>query len=334
MLRSPLANCVPAFGRHGSYPLRLGWLAKAHSAVRDDPLVFSHPDAPVVLGVGKSMVRAIRFWSRAFGLTHDGDRSVGGRLATVTERGWWLMDEDQGADPYLEDRATLWLLHWWLLTARPCHVPTFRFLFGHWWMTRFTRGELRLAVQRAAVATGWRQPSKSLITRDITALTAMYACHRPPGGRITTPDLEELLSNPFRQLGLLDTDPDHAGMQGQLTASRGSDLMIHRHQGTTAPQPILACACLEHAHATGVHGPGSITLARLHTDPLGPGRLMLTDHNALYTALTWAANHPLAGHIAISESAVGEDLLTFDAPPLALAKQLLADYYHHPDGPT
>ena len=72
------------------------------------------------LGVGKNMVNAMRYWSKAFKLTQEhahGDPSTGARLAAPTWRARWLLDEN-GADPYLEDTGSLWLLHWWLLSAR------------------------------------------------------------------------------------------------------------------------------------------------------------------------------------------------------------------------
>ena len=329
----PLSHCVPDFGRHGSYPPRIGWLPKVHAAVRADPLVFSRPQAPVVLGVGSSMVRAMRFWSQAFGLIGLGPRRAGGRPAVATRRAAWLLDEEVGADAYLEHVGTLWLLHWWLLSTRPCHLPTFRFLFGQWWRVRFTRSGLREAVQSAAVASGWSKPSQALIARDITALTAMYAApRRPPGGgRLPAAELEDVLTSPFRQLELRDVDPDHHQTAGR-SVSRGG-LLVHRHRGNTAPRAILACACLEHASAQGAEGPGSIALARLHTDPTGPGRLMLADYRALRAALSWAESGPLSGHLAITESSLGEEILSFDAPPRALADRLLATYYRLPDGP-
>ena len=52
------------------------------------------------------MVASIRFWLRAFGIT-DND--------VLTELGNYLFDENKGKDKYLEDIATLWLLHFSLV---------------------------------------------------------------------------------------------------------------------------------------------------------------------------------------------------------------------------
>ena len=50
----------PIFARHETFHPRFGWLKKGFDKADDDNLVFSKESAPVVLGVGKNMVKAIR----------------------------------------------------------------------------------------------------------------------------------------------------------------------------------------------------------------------------------------------------------------------------------
>ena len=64
--------------------------------------ISNSPDAVITLGVGKNMVASIRFWLRAFGVTENDKK---------TKLGDYLFDESKGKDKYLEDIATLWLLH-------------------------------------------------------------------------------------------------------------------------------------------------------------------------------------------------------------------------------
>lgn len=89
------------FSGHESFPCKSLWLKKGYDFVanKND---FNSPDAVITLGVGKNMVASIRFWLRAFGIT-DND--------ALTELGNYLFDESKGKDKYLEDIATLWLLH-------------------------------------------------------------------------------------------------------------------------------------------------------------------------------------------------------------------------------
>ncbi len=56
----------PIFANHETFHPRFGWLKKGFDAAKKNPDIFSQDDAPVRLGVGKNMVRAIRYWSSAF----------------------------------------------------------------------------------------------------------------------------------------------------------------------------------------------------------------------------------------------------------------------------
>ncbi len=62
----------------------------------------------VKLGVGKNMVSAIRFWLRAFGLT---------KSDTPEPIAAYILNTNNGRDPYVEDSNTIWLLHFLLVTT-------------------------------------------------------------------------------------------------------------------------------------------------------------------------------------------------------------------------
>lgn len=93
------------FARHETFHPRFGWLKKGYDAAKKDREVFLRDDATVILGVGKNMVRSIRYWCRAYKILQDD---------VPTSFGEKLLG-DEGWDPFLEDPASLWLLHWQLL---------------------------------------------------------------------------------------------------------------------------------------------------------------------------------------------------------------------------
>ncbi|MFF9076247.1 DUF4007 family protein [Streptomyces sp. NPDC014872] len=325
MSEGPLDTCLPRFARHGSYPPKWGWLPKVHAAVGQDPQAFSRPEAPVLFAVGSSMVPAMRFWALAFGLIEPVD---GGRAPTryaATERGRWLLDEDDGADPWLEEPGTLWLLHWWLLSAHPCHVPTFWHLFAGWGMSLFSRAELRASVQRAADRSGWRVPSDNVVDRDLTALLAMYA---PP----TTEDaprasIEEILSSPFRQLNILTFDDAPGVPAFRAAAVRGRQIRLQRNRPDGAPAAILTYACLDYARSAGHQSPGTMSLAALASAPGGPGRLLLANEPVLRRAVERTAR-TLGSDLSVVDSAVdGQTLLSFGDEPRVLAERVLTSHY-------
>ena len=97
------------FARHETFHPRFGWLKKGFARASTDPEVFLRDDATVRLGVGKNMVRSIRYWCAAFKLL-ESDRPTDFGNQLLGSMGW---------DSYLEDPASLWLLHWKLL-ENPC----------------------------------------------------------------------------------------------------------------------------------------------------------------------------------------------------------------------
>ena len=80
----------------------------------EDPTIFSSENASVTLGVGKNMVSSIRHWCNVARLI-KADSHQRGRLVP-TELGKSIFDDKDGFDPYLDDPATLWLIHWQIST--------------------------------------------------------------------------------------------------------------------------------------------------------------------------------------------------------------------------
>lgn len=95
-----------SFSGHDSFQCRQLWLKKGYDYVQEGKN-FNDDDAVVQLGVGKNMVSSIRFWMKAFNVIDNKD--------IPTEFGKRLFDDENGYDPFLEDEASLWLLHYQLV---------------------------------------------------------------------------------------------------------------------------------------------------------------------------------------------------------------------------
>ena len=80
-----LEAAEPIFARHETFHPRYGWFRKAYAAVGSDPRMFARDDAPIQLGVGKNMVRAIRFWGTAAKLIEASPGSRRGRSASMVQ---------------------------------------------------------------------------------------------------------------------------------------------------------------------------------------------------------------------------------------------------------
>lgn len=107
-----------SFSGHDSFQCRLLWLKKGYDYLLAEHS-FAADDAPVRLGVGNNMVRSIRYWLRAFGLTNEQDQLI---------EPAHLVFGANGFDPFLEDQATLWLLHYQLVKTR--HASAYWIIFN------------------------------------------------------------------------------------------------------------------------------------------------------------------------------------------------------------
>lgn len=126
-------NAIPTPYRisgHESFPCRYTWLPKAVRGLQEDPRLFADGDdgAMVTLGLGKNMVRSVRFWSQAAGVAALAGRGVGHAL---TDFGIAVFG-DGGFDPFLEDIRTLWLIHWNLSTDIGSPLLAWDFLLNRW----------------------------------------------------------------------------------------------------------------------------------------------------------------------------------------------------------
>src|SRR5436309_2723458 len=101
------------FSGHETFAFRQGWMKKGVDAVGRDADVFNADEAMTTLGVGKNMVRSIRHWCLAAGVIEEYQPDSASRRTSLrqTQLGLSLF-ADEGWDPYLEDPATSWLLHW------------------------------------------------------------------------------------------------------------------------------------------------------------------------------------------------------------------------------
>lgn len=95
--------------KHGSFYLRSGWGTKIIEAVNEDPMIFSPANEPAAvdnIGLGRVMIKALRYWSDVIGLTNE-VKVQGGICHERTQ----LFNLIQEYDPYFQKAGTLLLLH-------------------------------------------------------------------------------------------------------------------------------------------------------------------------------------------------------------------------------
>ena len=164
MQEPPKISNKLTFSGHDTFHCRHLWLKKGYEFVKKGNK-FSNEDAVLVLGVGKNMVSGINFWMRAFGII-DKD-------GILTEFAKYILD-DTGKDPYLEDEATLWLLHYQLVTQNI--ASTYSLIFNELRRERieFTKDNFIAFVLRKAEELNISQINKNTVATDFEVLTKMY----------------------------------------------------------------------------------------------------------------------------------------------------------------
>ena len=202
-----------AFGRHETFALRYSWLSKGFQNLK----VFDDEDAVVRLGVGKNMVNAIRYWLRACQLITPQKPDQAEEIGTL------IFDEKNGLDPYLEDEATIWLVHWLLATNSQLATSWFWF-FNKYHKPEFTGLELQTALSDfiKEQVVDKRRPSASTIKSDAMLLPRMYAQSKGNG---RTP-LEEALDSPLSLLGLITQSAGGRAFQSKPAARPGLPIGI------------------------------------------------------------------------------------------------------------
>lgn len=297
------------FARHETFHPRYGWFRKAVKAAAKSPDVFTRDDAPVELGVGKNMVRAIRFWGKAAKVLADVEYPERPRLASTVPswNGAALLGEHPGLDPYLELPGSLWLLHWWML-AKPSSLPVWWITFNQFGAVEFSEEDLFGAVlDELRRVPSWSLPVEASIKKDVDCLLRMYAPRI--AGRIA---LDDLLDCPFRELGLLETVWDDA----------------HRFRFVigvkpTLPAEIVSFACLDYLAITDPSA-RTCTISRLALNPGGPGRVFKLTDDAIAEALEYYGTTENGIRLT---SVAGVQQIAVDGDPRRKAVEALQAYY-------
>ena len=182
-----------AFGRHETFPLRYGWLSKAFRAIEVDPTILRDDRAIADLGVGKNMVDSMGYWLRACRLVEPSTEVV------PTELGQLIFAHD-GVDPYLEDEATIWLLHW-LICSNPTQATSWYWFFNKFHKVEFSAEEIQTALIDYVKdqVKQKRQASAATLKNDAILLPRMYS--RSPISK--SKPIEDALDSPFTLLGLV-----------------------------------------------------------------------------------------------------------------------------------
>ena len=198
---------APKFTGHDTFPLRYGWMYKAVNSLiykgnsekgRDEQV----HEAIVTLGVGRNMVNAIRYWAEMSGVLEAPLESKTRGTLTVSTLGHFIFSMDSAAgcvDPYLENIASVWLLHY-RLNANNDHLTSYRYFFNYSNFQSFEKKKLIDEVMSSCIAlTGVEPGRESTIKRDVDCFLHTYIKKTQSQKTVN----EDYFSSPLSELGLI-----------------------------------------------------------------------------------------------------------------------------------
>ena len=256
-----LEKISASFSGHETFPFRYTWLKKGVDAVRENPTIFADDNATITLGVGKNMVRSIHHWCQIAGLIEgDGVDSNNCRQFVPKKLGDKIFADD-GFDPYLEDVATLWILHWQLATNVNRATTWF------WAFSIFGQNEFRKEVFISELI-DWterntRRISEKSIARDVDCFLRTYV----PSRLTKTTIIEDTFDCPLVELNLISSLPD------------GNTYRFHRGPKPSLPIEIFAAALFEFWAAFSSES--TLTFANIAYSEKSPGRTFQLDEDTL-----------------------------------------------------
>lgn len=254
----------PSFSGHQTFPFRYTWLKKGVDAVTEDPTVFSSENASVTLGVGKNMVSSIRHWCNVARLI-KADPLERGRLV-ATELGKTIFDNKDGFDPYLDDPATLWLIHWQITTninQATAWYWAFNILRENQFASDTFKTELYEWTQQQKESI--RPISDNTLQRDVNCFIRTY-CHSRYNTNATV--AEETFDCPLVELNLIAELPNGDGYEFQ------------RGEKETLPIEIVTATLIAF---WDVRFPDAevISFRELMYAPLSPGQIFRLDEDTM-----------------------------------------------------
>ncbi|WP_195244859.1 DUF4007 family protein [Clostridium celatum] len=181
---------------HESFYIREGWLRKGVVAIQDEPEILSNVYEGVdKLGIGSAMVKSIRYWLQAVGLTEEKRGEKGKRYQKLTDSFGRVLFKN---DPYFEDLGTLYLLHYKLVTNKEL-ATSWNLFFNSVKATEMTKHHMEEALKQLILNI---DPEYSISSRslsdDCNCILKTYFAEK---NDFNNP--EDNMISPFSDLGLI-----------------------------------------------------------------------------------------------------------------------------------
>ena len=259
-----------SFSGHQTFPFRYTWLKKGVDAVMKNSNVFADDDAPVVLGVGKNMVNSIRHWCLAANLIEKRENDDDQDGFKVSDFGTEIFKDKNGLDPYIENPATLWWIHWRIATNVE-RASTWSWAFNFLNYPEFTRKSLTKDLiywikQQKNIR---KQPSENTIQKDVNCFFRTYCLSHSSETAI----IEDTFDCPLVELDLI--------REVEVEVEQGEN----RYQFNLGPKPSLTDSMLAltitEFWSDCFPNANTLSFSKIMYSKLSPGQVFKLDENTL-----------------------------------------------------
>ena len=244
------------FSGHDSFQCRQLWLKKGYDYIQELKS-FNDEDAIVQLGVGKNMVSSIRFWLKAFNVIDNKE--------IPTEFGKRIFDNENGYDPFLEDEASLWLLHYQLV--KNGFASIYSLIFNEFRKEKmfFNKETFVNYIKRIVESIPNLNFNENTIAKDFIVFANLYKSN--PESK----DVEDSFSGILSEIELLKT----AG-KGKI-----DQFFIENSERDNLPEAIVLYSILDNQN----YG-NSISLNSLEFDLNSPGSIFALNRSGLMNKIS------------------------------------------------
>lgn len=281
-IMSELLTIKYTFSGHDSFHCRQLWLKKGFDFVQEGQS-FNSEDAVVKLGVGKNMVSAIRYWLKAFNIIDSKDNPTG--------FGAKLFDTERGYDPFLEDEASLWLLHYQLVKTGLASI--YNIIFNE-----FRKGKILFKddvflnyLKRIQETNPELTFNENTVAKDFTVFVNTYKNEEDNN------NVEDSYSGILSEIGLLKTIHTEFKDENGKTKKR-IEYQIENNDRDNLPEAVLLFSILDNPD----YG-NSISLNSLEYDYNSPGSIFALNRSGLTNKIAEIVNKNITftDHAGIKE---------------------------------
>lgn len=269
ILRGPLssADFKGHFSGHETFPVRYGWLKKVVDSLSAgtslSPKDIFNPDIAIAhFGVGKNMVASMKHWALVIGAIETTDHYT----FCTTEFGRRIFS-DGGLDPFLEEKGTLWLLHW-MIASNAERATTWFWAFNHFALGYLDRETLIREIALFCQTLENRRVTNATIKRDIDCFFRTYLPAHDRRAKMS----EDSLECPLSELELIVP----TSVKGRYEFRRGPQESL--------PDWVLIYAIADYwqSHPEAE----TISLETLAFEPGSPGQVFKLDEASMASRLS------------------------------------------------